>query len=225
MRARLAGDPISRARTVRPRLSRQELTVVQSPRPVLWCTVFLDSVLISLATDLFGEPVAARQRDKSQRQKGLCTHEDVVAQNRCRNNWPLLLSDEGDRQSMSADDRQTLLEWARSRTMPVRVVLRSRIVLAIDRGRGVVDTALSLGVSPATVRLWSRRVRVHGAASVLSDAPGRGRKPVLDRDTRERLSGTDRQRSVRELARELGVSPATVSRWRRVRDGRKRDRE
>ena len=119
---------------------------------------------------------------------------------------------------ISVHDRETLRRWSRSRTLAARVVLRSRIILALGEGDGVTAVADALGIAPATVRLWRRRFEEHGPAGLQHDAPGRGRKPALDFATRQGLRkaldvvGSPTQR---EHTRELGVSAATVSRWRR----------
>lgn len=121
-------------------------------------------------------------------------------------------------QWMSAHDRTLLFTWSRSQTLAARVVLRSRIILMLADGDSVKTVATALGIVPATVRLWGRRFRESGPSVVLRDAPGRGRKPALDLVARRALrqgSGVEDAVTVRERARELGVSASTVSRWRR----------
>lgn len=120
----------------------------------------------------------------------------------------------------SERDRKLLLTWSRSRTLPARVVLRSRIVLMLAGGDGGKAVADALGIAPATVRLWHRRFLEHGPPGLLRDAPGRGRKPALDQAARQALrrgTGVGDALTTRERARELGVSASTVSRWRRRR--------
>ena len=115
------------------------------------------------------------------------------------------------------EDRDLLHAWARSRTLATRLVLRSRIVLLLAEGQRVSVIARSLGISESTVRLWRNRFHTQGRQGLLHDAPGRGRKPVLSAAARDALRvGQDKDWvTVRQQARELGVSPATVSRWRR----------
>jgi transposase len=119
----------------------------------------------------------------------------------------------------SVRDRRRIEQWARSRTLASRVVVRSRIVLMLADGHGVKAVAHALGVSVATVRLWRKRAQVLGIDALLRDAAGRGRKPSLDKPTRDALRRQHAQghdpMTVRARARELGVSAATVSRWRR----------
>jgi transposase-like protein len=100
----------------------------------------------------------------------------------------------------------------------VRVVQRSRIILALADGAGVAAVASALGISPTTVRLWRNRFQEQGLQALARDAAGRGRKPILDeamRQTLRRQFESGDGPGVRAMARELGVSPATVSRWRR----------
>ncbi|MGH9237190.1 MAG: helix-turn-helix domain-containing protein [Vicinamibacterales bacterium] len=100
-------------------------------------------------------------------------------------------------------------------------MLRSRIVLMLADGYGVKAVAERLGIAPATVRLWRRRFGESGPEGLLRDAAGRGRKPLLDSETRRSLReqlGAGADPPLRERARALGVSVSTVSRWRRRSD-------
>lgn len=121
---------------------------------------------------------------------------------------------------LSPEHRAQLAEWAASRTLPARVVLRSRIVLELAASGGIRQVAAALGVARGTVRLWGRRVAAHGPEILLRDAPGRGRKPALEPAVREMLRsgrGPNAGASGRAVARELGVSASTISRLRRQR--------
>jgi transposase-like protein len=123
-------------------------------------------------------------------------------------------------QEVSAQERAQLEQWARQRTSPYRLVVRSRIVLLASRGLTVAAIAAKVQVTPATVRLWTRRFSHGGAAALMSDAPRRGRRPgsripvaaVLEA-TRQ-LAGESR--TVRQVAKLAGTSPSSVCRvWRR----------
>ena len=121
---------------------------------------------------------------------------------------------------LSRADRELLVRWSRKRTLAARIVLRSRIVLMLGAGRSVAAVAAALRVAPATVRLWRRRFLDHGQHGLMKEAPGRGRKPALNPAVREALQAGAEIKdspSVRSQATELGVSAATVSRWRRRR--------
>jgi transposase len=130
---------------------------------------------------------------------------------------PKVGSPGGDR-VLAREDWDLLRAWARSRTLATRLVQRSRIVLLLAEGQRVSDVARSLGISEGTVRLWRSRFQTHGPQGLLNDAPGRGRKPVLTEAARKTLCVPHSDKdlgTVRQQARALGVSAATVSRWRR----------
>jgi hypothetical protein len=111
-------------------------------------------------------------------------------------------------------ERKDLERWARGRTTPQRLVLRSRIVLALAEGLSHASVARRLATTRHTVRLWKRRFIEGGLEALRVDAPGRGRKPRLDAgalDAVLRVSGEPRP-SVRQLARQLGASSSAVHR-------------
>ncbi len=75
------------------------------------------------------------------------------------------------------DERAAIEQWARSRTAPARTVERARIVLWSRDGTSVAASEQTLGVCPATVRLWLNRCNRHGVKG-LADRPRSGRPPV-----------------------------------------------
>ena len=108
----------------------------------------------------------------------------------------------------------TLRQWARSGTLPHRLVQRCRIVcLALD-GYSLTRTARELHVSTHTVALWRKRFQEGGLGGLTHDAPGRGRKPKLEPAVVAglRAPGAAAASSVRRLALTLGVSKSTVQR-------------
>ena len=99
------------------------------------------------------------------------------------------------------------------------------MLLAFE-GMSASQTAMRVGVSQPTVRLWLRRFASGGAEALVRDAPGRGRHPALDYDgVMRRLREADlvdehgQPRRVREAAQLLGVSPSTLWRMLRKRNG------
>jgi transposase len=126
----------------------------------------------------------------------------------------------GERAAPVSADRTLLERWVRAGTTSQRVARRSRIVLlALD---GADDIAARVGVSPRTVRLWVARFQLGGAAALLRDAPGRGRratvdsKALLDRLRKANLLLTSGHPvSLRRAAAYLEVSPTAV--WRALR--------
>jgi hypothetical protein len=81
---------------------------------------------------------------------------------------PLVLSDA---------ERRRLEHWLRAGTTPQRLVLRSRIVLALAGGSSGRETARALGISRHTVDLWRARFSEARCAALEHDRPGRGRRP------------------------------------------------
>lgn len=123
---------------------------------------------------------------------------------------------------MSPRLRRRLLGTARSPQTPQRLACRAQIALLSSQGESNHAIAERLGVNPKTVGLWRLRFAQVGLAG-LHDRSGRGRKPVHDRDTIERviqttLIETPRRQAhwtTREMARRVGVSRSMVSRiWR-----------
>ena len=119
-------------------------------------------------------------------------------------------------------DREALAQWLRCPTMPQDWALRARIVLASGDGEGVRQIARRLDVTPTTVCEWRNRYANNGLAG-LKTRPRPGRPRVIG-DAKERavvaktLSKPKAAThwSCRSLAKEVGLSPATVHRiWRR----------
>lgn len=120
---------------------------------------------------------------------------------------------------MSEPQHRELQRLVGAPTTPQRVVSRARIVLARAAGRTQLATAAELGVSRPAVIRWERRFAALGVDGLLKDAPGRGRKssiPVGKKDkliTQATQPPPHRTRwSVRSMARQVGVSPASVQR-------------
>lgn len=91
---------------------------------------------------------------------------------------------------------------------------RERIVHQVPSGRTVKAVAEAAGVCPRTVRKWLVRYRTEGAAGLQdrSSRPHRLHRPTpqptvtcIEDLRRQRMTG-------RQIAKETGVSPATVSR-------------
>jgi transposase InsO family protein len=91
---------------------------------------------------------------------------------------------------------------------------RERLVRQVESGQTPEAAARAAGVCPRTVRKWLARYRAEGVAGLQdrSSRPHRLRRatPVA---TVERIEALRRQRFTgQQIARDLGVSPATVSR-------------
>ncbi len=91
---------------------------------------------------------------------------------------------------------------------------RAELVRRVERGQSPGVVAAGFGVSLGTMRKWVERFRTEGAADKVdrSSRPGRLRQPTPPAVT-ERIVALRRRRWCgRQIAKEVGVSPATVSR-------------
>lgn len=119
-------------------------------------------------------------------------------------------------------DRAVLKKWIRSPTVPQEWSLRAKILLATAEGEGVRAMARRLSVSPTTVCLWRERYREKGLAG-LRTQPRSGRpRRISDAKERSVVEATLRSPkttthwSARRLAKEVGLSSATVHRiWKK----------
>jgi transposase len=125
--------------------------------------------------------------------------------------------------TISEEERRQLLAWARGRSTPNRLVLRSRVVLGAADGlqnREIVD---ELHVRPETVALWRNRFITHGLDGIVKDAPRPGRRPripqrlidaIIDRTLHTKPPGATHW-TTRTLAKEVGVSNFTIQKiWK-----------
>ena len=119
--------------------------------------------------------------------------------------------------------RKELLQQARRRSVPVRVALRSRIVLLAADGLQNLQIGAELKISVRMVALWRNRFLALGIQGLLKDAPRPGRTPSITASTIEQIIRKTTQTvpnnathwSTRTMAREVGVSEASVRRiWR-----------
>ena len=116
--------------------------------------------------------------------------------------------------------RNLLESVARSRISQHRLVRRARVLLEAADGVANSEIAARVGVSRPTVLVWRAEFAERGLWRFGQVAPGRGRKPSIPQATVDRVVElTLHQRpagathwSVRSMAREVGISPATVQR-------------
>lgn len=126
--------------------------------------------------------------------------------------------------ALSSDEEATLEIWARSRSLPVRQVLRAQIVQLAASGVDSQDIAQALEVSRPTVQLWRQRFLALRLAGLEKDAPRPGRLPKLsEKRVRAIVHATLHTKpanathwSTRTMAVAEGLSEATIRRiWRR----------
>lgn len=124
---------------------------------------------------------------------------------------------------MSSEEREQLQRWSRGRSTPARLVLRSKIILEAAKGLENRRIARRLHTRQNTVSLWRSRFITHRMEGIMRDAPRPGRKPrisqkkideIIERTLQTKPKGATHW-STRALAKEIGVSRATVHRiWR-----------
>ncbi len=116
-----------------------------------------------------------------------------------------------------------LQRLARRRSAPVRVALRSRIILLAAEGLQNLQIAAELKISVRMAALWRKRFLSLGIKGLLKDAPRPGRTPSIPASTVEEVIRKTTQTaplhaphwSTRTMAREMGILEASVRRiWR-----------
>ncbi len=80
--------------------------------------------------------------------------------------------------ALTPADRAEIEHWQRSTTGPAGLARRGRILLLLDQGETLKDTARLCGLSLRHVRKWAERYRAQGLAG-LRDKPRPGRTPVF----------------------------------------------
>jgi len=125
--------------------------------------------------------------------------------------------------ALTPEQRSTLQQWARSRSLPARQVERARIVLLAAEGRQDLEVAAELGISNQKASRWRKRFLQAGLPGLEKDAPRPGRTPSITPATVQRVVRMTTQQtpanathwSTRTMAAEAGISEASVRRiWR-----------
>src|SRR5664280_1488488 len=125
--------------------------------------------------------------------------------------------------TLSPEQRTLLESQTRSRSLPVRVAERARIVLLAASGQQDKEIAAVMAMTPKKVSRWRKRFLALGVAGLQKDAPRPGRKPTIStRLTKRVVTMTTRQQptnathwSTRTMAAAVGISEASVRRiWR-----------
>lgn len=124
---------------------------------------------------------------------------------------------------LSSEEEATINRWAHGKKIPLRLVLRARIVQLAAQGVFGYEIAGRLGVSRPTVQLWRERFLALRLAGLDKDAPRPGRKPRISQKkvsaiveaTLHTTPPNATHWSTRTMARAQGVSEATVRRiWK-----------
>ena len=77
---------------------------------------------------------------------------------------------------LTQQEREQLLRWSRSTSLPAGLVTRSQAVWLVAHGMPLSHTAKTVGLTEVHVRQWVTRF-IEQRLPGLYDRPGRGRKP------------------------------------------------
>jgi transposase len=121
---------------------------------------------------------------------------------------------------VSEGQREALEAIAKSQTAPYRQVQRARVLLLAADGVANSQIAEQVSVTATTVRAWRSRFEQEGLAKLGKIRAGRGRKSTIPQDKIEEIVELTRNGkpagqthwSCRTMAKQVGVSPATVQR-------------
>src|ERR1019366_941499 len=80
---------------------------------------------------------------------------------------------------LSNEQRKTLEQWARSRSLPVRQAQRARIVLLAADGMQDLQIAAAVNVSNQKAARWRKRFLQKGVSGLEKDASRPGRTPTI----------------------------------------------
>ena len=118
------------------------------------------------------------------------------------------------------ETREQLLGVSKSTTLPHRVVLRAKMILASAEGLTNTEAGRRVGASPQAVGKWRRRFLENGLSGLDDELrPGRPRTyeddkvaSLINRALRDKPKGSTHW-SARTLGEAEGVSRSTVQRW------------
>src|SRR3954453_18830563 len=91
--------------------------------------------------------------------------------------------------TLDLTQRNTLQQWARSRSLPARQVERARVVLLAADGKTDLEIAAVLHISNQKAARWRKRFLQFRLAGLVKDAPRPGRKPAISASIKEELIG------------------------------------
>ena len=124
---------------------------------------------------------------------------------------------------LSPHEQMKLDTWARGRSLPLRLILRARIIQMAAKGALNQQIADELGISRPTVQLWRDRFLALRLAGLEKDAPRPGRIPKIPQPkvaavveaTLHRVPENATHWSARSMAKFQGISRMAVQRiWK-----------
>src|SRR5215467_15736439 len=81
--------------------------------------------------------------------------------------------------ALTDEQKHTLQQWARGRSLPARQVERARVVLLASAGKQDLEIAAEVGISNQKAARWRKRFLEMGLAGLEKDAPRPGRTPTI----------------------------------------------
>jgi transposase/DNA-binding CsgD family transcriptional regulator len=124
---------------------------------------------------------------------------------------------------LTEKERTIINEWAKSKTLPIRIVQRARIIQMAAQNYENIQIASKLGMSHPTVQLWRDRFLSFRLPGLEKDAPRPGRIPKVSHKkvmaivnaTLHTTPPDATHWSTRTMAKTQGVGHATVQRiWK-----------
>jgi transposase len=120
---------------------------------------------------------------------------------------------------LSAEEREELTRWAKSRTLPAGDVFKASLILALADGKSYSAVEAELNTSRPTIARWRARfeqARIAGLESHHRGSRPRQATPAVQarilKKTQQKPADGSTHWSCRKMAAAVGVSPATVHR-------------
>src|SRR6476661_3871091 len=80
---------------------------------------------------------------------------------------------------LNSEQRKTLEQWARSRSLPIRQVQRAQIILLAADGKQDLEIAVAVNISNQKAARWRKRFLQKGFPGLEKDATRPGRPPTI----------------------------------------------
>ena len=121
---------------------------------------------------------------------------------------------------LDSQQRKTLEQWARSRSLPIRQVQRAQIILLAADGKQDLEIAAQVKISNQKAARWRKRFLQKGFPGLEKDATRPGRTPtitsakiqdVVEKTTQEKPDNATHW-STRTMAAASGISEKSVRR-------------
>ena len=86
--------------------------------------------------------------------------------------------------SLNDEEINYLMKLSNSRSKPLSLVQRAKIVLSSFQGKNDTEISREMNVAYNTVRTWIQRVLDYGAKEGLKDKPGGGKPRTITEESR-----------------------------------------